>query len=292
MKHLLFIVLFLYSSLEADKPDLFLLNRYKEDMNVTSWYMSEKLDGVRTYWDGEKLISRSGKVFAAPAFFTKDFPKYKLDGELWSKRGDFSNIVSIVNTKKQDPRVKHENDDSVRHKEDSPSVIPDSDRESRWQQLTYSIFEVPNAKGNLLQRLKSVKTSKYIKMISQIRVKDKKHLDEFLKSVEKNGGEGVVVRDGSLSYYTGRNNNALKVKSYKDAECEIVGYNNGQGKYEGMVGSLSCRMKNLQIIKIGSGLNNYQRQNPPKIGAIITFKYYGLTSKGNPRFPIFLRERN
>ncbi|WP_455756667.1 DNA ligase [Sulfurimonas sp.] len=259
------LLVFLVTSLFAKKPELFLLNIYNEDINVTSWYMSEKLDGVRAYWDGENLISRSGKVFATPKFFIKDFPKHELDGELWSKREDFSNIVSILNKKK--PHTK-------------------------WSKLTFNIFEVPHAKGGLIQRLKTVKSSKYIRIIKQIKVKNKKHLDEFLKSIENLGGEGVVVRDASLFYYTGRDNNALKVKSYLDEECEVVGYNKGNGKYEGMVGSLSCRMKNMQVIKIGSGLNNKQRVTPPKIGAIITFKYYVLTSKGNPRFPIFLRIKN
>lgn len=277
----LFFLVLLSTLLFAEKPELLLLNKYAEDTNVTSWYMSEKLDGVRAYWDGEKLISRSGKIFAAPLFFTKNFPLHKLDGELWSKRADFSNIVSIISTKRNS-LVKPE-DDKSRHSQ--------LDWESRWSQLTYNIFEAPEAKGDLLERLKKVKSTKYIKIIKQIRVKDKEHLNEFLKSVEKKGGEGVVVRDGSLAYYTGRDNNALKVKSYIDEECEVVGYNRGNGKYEGLVGSLSCRMSNLKVIKIGSGLNEDQRVTPPKIGAIITFKYYGLTSKGNPRFPVFLRER-
>ncbi|EDZ62324.1 ATP dependent DNA ligase [Sulfurimonas gotlandica GD1] len=262
MKYLLVILLF--SSLSAHKPELVLLNKYNENINVTSWYMSEKLDGVRAYWDGEKLISRSGKVFASPTFFTKDFPKHELDGELWSKRGDFSNTSSIVNQKKA---------------------------HNGWRDLTYNIFEVPNAKGNLLERLENVKTSKYIKVIKQIKVKDKKHLDEFLKSVENKGGEGLVVRDASLKYYIGRDNNSLKVKSYSDEECQVVGYNKGKGKYKGLVGSIVCKMDNEQIINIGSGLNDEQRTRPPKIGAIITFKYYGLTSKGKPRFPVFLHER-
>ncbi|WP_324172628.1 DNA ligase [Sulfurimonas sp.] len=260
-----FLLIFLFSSLFAQKPELFLLNKYSTDIDVTSWYMSEKLDGVRAYWDGEKLISRNGKVFSAPAFFIKDFPKNKLDGELWSKRGDFSNVSSIVNRKKAN---------------------------EAWKNLTYNIFEVPDAKGNLLERLKIVRTNKYIKVIKQIKVKDKKHLDSFLKTIEEKGGEGVVVRDGSLNYYAKRNNDALKVKSYIDEECVVVGYNEGHGKYKGLVGSISCKMNNKQVIKIGSGLKNYQRKNPPKIGAIITFKYYGLTSKGNPRFPVFLHERN
>ena len=261
---LLFTLLFSKNEVSLEKPELFLLNNYTQDKNITSWYMSEKLDGVRAYWDGKKLISRNGNIFAAPPFFIKEFPKHKLDGELWSKRGDFSNISSIVNKKKTN---------------------------NGWKKLTYNIFEVPDANGGLIKRLKRVKTAKYIKVVKQIKVKDKKHLYEFLKSVEKKAGEGVVVRDGSLNYYTGRDNNSLKVKSYTDAECEVVGYNKGKGKYENAVGSLSCRMKDNKVLKIGSGLNNKQREKPPKIGAIITFKYYGLTSKGNPRFPVFLHER-
>ena len=261
----LFLLFFLVLSLEARKPELLLLNTYTDDKNVSSWYMSEKLDGVRAYWDGSKLISRSGKVFSAPKFFTEYFPKHELDGELWTSRDDFSNIVSIVNRKKAD---------------------------QRWNQITYNIFEVPNAKGDLLQRLENVKESKYIKIIQQIQVKDKEHLEKFSKAVVHKGGEGTVVRDGSLEYYAGRDNNALKVKRYSDEECEVVGYNKGNGKYEGILGSLSCRLKNMKVIKIGSGFSDEQRKNPPEIGTIITFKYYGLTSKGNPRFPIFLRVRS
>ncbi|NCB20294.1 MAG: DNA ligase, partial [Bacteroidia bacterium] len=50
----------------ADKPSLLLLESYK-DQNISGWLMSEKMDGVRAYWDGEKLISRGGTIFAAPS---------------------------------------------------------------------------------------------------------------------------------------------------------------------------------------------------------------------------------
>ncbi len=262
---LFIILIFFLVSLDAKKPELFLLNNYSQDLNVSSWYMSEKLDGIRAYWDGKKLTSRNGKVFSSPEFFTKDFPKHKLDGELWTKRDDFSTVVSIVNKKKP-------------HK--------------KWDKLTYNIFEVPDAKGNLIQRLSRVRETKYIKIIQQIKVKNQEHLNIFLKTIESKGGEGLVVRDANLAYYTGRTKSSLKVKSYTDTECKVVGHNEGQGKYKNILGSLSCKMKNKQVIKIGSGLSDKQRHNPPKIGAIITFKYYGLTSKGNPRFPIFLRLRD
>lgn len=257
------LILFVFIFLKADKPKLFLLNNYSEDINVSSWYMSEKLDGVRAYWDGRQLISRNGNVFTAPKFFTKNFPDFKLDGELWSKRADFENISSIVK----------------------------SSDNLRWKQLSYNVFEVPNAKGNLLQRLSLVQESKYLKLVKQEKIKNKEHLDLYLKEVEKLKGEGVVIRDGNLPYYVGRNKNALKVKSYEDAECKVVSYNEGNGKYTNKLGSLNCKLKNGKIIKIGSGLSDEQRTTPPNINSVITFKYYGLTSKGNPRFPIYLRQR-
>lgn len=258
------LILFVFVFLKADKPNLFLLNTYSKDINVSGWYMSEKLDGIRAYWDGKHLISRNGNIFSAPKFFTKNFPNFELDGELWSRRSDFENISSIVR----------------------------SSDDLRWRKLKYKIFEVPNAKGNLLQRLSLVKESKYLELIKQIKVKNKEHLNGYLKEIEKQKGEGVVVRAKNLPYYVGRNTNALKVKSYQDAECKVVGYNDGKGKFINKLGSLNCKLENGKIIKIGSGFSDAQRTTPPNINSIITFKYYGLTSKGNPRFPVYLRKRD
>jgi DNA ligase-1 len=259
-----FLALLLVIELFAQKPELFLLKNYTSKSRVDGWVMSEKLDGVRAYWDGEKLISRNGKIFAVPKFFSDKFPSHELDGELWSQRGEFSHIASIVNRK-----LPHDG----------------------WKELTYNVFEVPNATGDLYQRLNRVKKSKYLKVVKQIVISNRAHLENFLKSVEAEGGEGIVVRDATLPYYTGRSKNALKVKSYIDEECEVIKHNRGEGKYAQILGSLTCKMSNKRVIKIGTGFNNSQRENPPKIGAIITFKYYGLTSKGNPRFPVFLRIR-
>jgi DNA ligase-1 len=307
-----FLLLIISINLFSQKLDLFLLKTYKDDQNVTGWYMSEKLDGVRAFWDGEKLISRGGNIFNAPAFFTEGFPDHKLDGELWSKRGEFDRISSIVRVGMLDPRVKPEDDSSVissltgnlsdddssvipsltgNLSDDDSSVIPDSDRESNWTKLTYNIFEVPDTDGNLTQRLEKVKETKYLKLIKQIKVKNKTHLKNFQKEIEDKGGEGVVVRDASLPYYTGRNDNALKVKSFLDDECTVTQHLDGSGKYKNKLGSIKCKLKSGKIIKIGTGFSDKQRQSPPALGSVVTFKYYGLTSKGNPRFPVFLRER-
>jgi len=265
MKFFIFVIissLFLF----AQKPNLLLLKTYK-DQNITGWVMSEKLDGVRAYWDGKNLISRGGNIIYAPKWFTKDYPPFEIDGELWTKRGDFENIVSIVRDK-----------------------IPSN----AWREVKHYIFEVPHAKGGLFERLSKVKAyeSNFIKIIPQIRVKSKAHLKEFLTEIENKGGEGVVVRDPNAPYIDRRTSKALKVKSFHDAECKIVGYTQGKGKYKGMVGALKCELEGGMVIKIGSGFIDNMRRTPPTIGGTITYKYQGFTKYGKPRFPVFLRVQN
>ena len=55
------------------KPDLLLANKW-EDSDVTGWWISEKLDGVRAYWDGSQFLSRLGNQFPAPDWFIQDLP--------------------------------------------------------------------------------------------------------------------------------------------------------------------------------------------------------------------------
>jgi len=134
--------------------------------------------------------------------------------------------------------------------------------------------------------------NKYIKIIEQFTCKDTNHLKSFLKEIENKGGEGIVVRNPDALYINKRTSQALKVKSFDDAECEIVGYKKGKGKYEGKVGSFTCKQANGQIINIGSGLSDDLRKNPPSVGTNITFKYNGFTKNGKPRFPVYLRVRD
>jgi len=230
--------------------------------------MSEKLDGMRAYWTGINLISRGGKIIYAPKWFTKNYPLFPIDGELWTKRYDFENISSIVRDK-----------------------IPNEDE---WKQIKHYIFEVPNAKGGLFERLKKVEPyeNEIIKIIPQIPIKNQNHLQRFLKQIEQKRGEGVVVRDPNALYIDKRTSKALKVKSFLDKECKIIGYNRGHGKLKDMMGSLACQMDNNVTFKIGSGFSMNERKNPPAIGSVITFKYKEMTKYGKPRFPVFLRERS
>ena len=228
--------------------------------------MSEKLDGVRAYWDGRHLLTRKGHIIYAPKWFLAKYPPFAIDGELWSKRGDFEHIASIVRDR-----------------------VPGKG----WREIKHYIFDVPNAKGNLFERLATLHPYEgdVIRIIPQYPVHSKKELMDFLKEVEAKGGEGVVVRDPKARYERKRSGKILKLKPFFDDECEVVGYTKGKGKYEGLVGALRCRLKNGQTIKLGSGLKKMDRIHPPKIGDVVTFKYNSLTKRGLPRFPVFLRVR-
>ncbi len=272
----LFFFLFISLSLSAQagaKPSLMLLKVYddeKVNLATGNWVWSEKYDGMRAYWDGKQLLSRGGHSIAAPRWFLHALPPFAIDGELWLGRGQFQQTVSVVRQSKPD---------------------------QRWQKIHYQIFEVPHARGDLFVRLHRLAfflekhPASFIHIIQQHKIYSKELVKRQLEKIVSQGGEGLVVRDASLPYQAGRLSSALKVKVFEDAECTVVGYVAGKGKYSGLVGSLKCRLADGKVVRLGSGLTDLERANPPKLQQVVTFKFMGLTQKGLPRHPVFLRVR-
>lgn len=249
----------------AQSPELMLLETYK-DQNIDGWVMSEKLDGVRGYWDGEKLYSKQGFVLSAPTYFLEKFPPFAIDGELFYQRNHFEFISSIVR----------------------------SQEDKGWHQLKLYVFDVPNAKGNLFERLDTLKRyldenpTPYIQIIEQIPIQNKTHLAQFLQQIERQKGEGVVLRNPNAGYERKRSQQILKLKTALEEVCKVVAHHKGKGQFENHFGSLTCENHYGQF-KIGSGFTLSDRANPPPIGTEIRYKYQGLTNKGKPRFATFLR---
>ena len=79
----------------AESPPLMLAEIYREDVNPADYWVSEKLDGVRAYWDGSRLLFRSGQTIQAPDWFTRELPRTALDGELWIGRGQFEKLSPL-----------------------------------------------------------------------------------------------------------------------------------------------------------------------------------------------------
>mgnify|MGYP002661789968 FL=1 len=268
MRHIILVcaIFFTSFSVYATKPDLVLAQEFK-GQNITGWAMSEKLDGVRAYWNGKQLISRQGHPFTPPADFTRYFPPYPIDGELFSQRGLFEQISGTVRS--------HSGD---------------------WRAIKLPVFDVPQAKGNLYQRLAVLQTwlkshpNAPIIIIPQMPARNHEHAQAFLKQVEALGGEGVMLRNPNLPYSGGRSANLLKLKSQHDAECIVTRHHQGKGKYTQQLGALSCKNQHGEF-RIGSGFKDTDRLNPPTIGSRITYRYRGFTQKGTPRFATFMRVR-
>lgn len=263
-KILAFFTAFITSTF-AQTPDLMLLSQY-QDQDIQGWVMSEKLDGVRGFWDGKQLISRQGNPLSPPDYFVKDFPPFAIDGELFSERGKFEEISTTVRGGKG------------------------------WHKLKLQVFDVPNAEGNLFERLEKLrnylkqKPTPYIAIIEQIPIRDKAYLQDFYQKVLTEKGEGVVVRNPNSTYIHGRSAQILKLKPTFDEECTVVAHHKGKGKYANKLGAITCENSRGRF-RIGSGFSDKERENPPPIGSLITYKYRGLTESGKPRFATFWRVR-
>ncbi|HBH36712.1 MAG TPA: DNA ligase [Gammaproteobacteria bacterium] len=255
----------------GEKPALMLATRYHQDIDVGDYWVSEKLDGVRARWDGSHLVSRGGYHFAAPSWFTEEFPTEPLDGELWIGRGQYEKVSAVV--RKMTPH-------------------------DGWKQVRLMVFDLPQHKGRFTRRLESMRQLveqagfPYLAVIRQYRVADNGGLMQRLQSVIDGGGEGLMLHRATALYRHGRSDDLLKLKQFSDAEATVIGYRPGKGMFSGVTGSLKVQNDDGIVFYVGSGLSLDQRADPPPISSRITYRYQGFTKNGVPRFAVFLRVRN
>jgi len=256
----------------APTPPAALLARdYTDAIDPRDYWVSEKLDGVRALWDGKLLHFRSGRVIHAPAWFTAGFPAHALDGELWMGRRLFD--------------------------ETSAAVRREEPLDAEWRRISYRIFELPNGAGTFTERLAALRASidrsgvPWLVLIEQFRVPDRKSLKTHLDAVVRSGGEGLMLHRADAPWEAGRSDTLLKMKPLHDAEARVIAHLPGKGKYQGMVGSLLVETPDGLRFRLGSGLTDAERRNPPPIGSIVTYRYRERTANGMPRFASFWRMR-
>ncbi|MDR0736769.1 MAG: DNA ligase [Zoogloeaceae bacterium] len=255
-----------------EAPPLLLAETIDRDTVVSSYLVSEKLDGVRAFWDGQRLRSRGGKTFNAPRWFVEKFPARSLDGELWAGRGRFERLSGIV--RKEYPV------------------------DAEWREVCYMIFELPGASGDFRERARLLRqvadeaSVPWLQAVEQTEVKDRQALEQKLADVLRAGGEGLMLHRADAPYSTGRNGDLLKMKPIQDAEARVVGHVPGKGKYQGMLGALRVRTGDGVEFSLGAGISDALRRDPPPVGTIITYRYRGLTRRGLPRFASYYRVRD
>lgn len=251
-------------------PPLLLAERWDKQADLTGWWMSEKLDGVRAYWDGKQFLSRLGNVYHAPDWFVEGLPDAPLDGELWIGRKMFQRTVSIVRRQ---------------------------DKTDLWREVRYLVFDAPAHGGPFEERLQffqdilAERKPTYAVPHPHEACKSLAHLHEELGRIEALGGEGLMLRQPQSKYHIGRSGTLLKVKSFLDAEGRVVGHKAGAGRHKGRLGALQVELADGTRVDVGTGFSDAERDHPPPIGSVIAFRYQELSEAGVPRFPSYVGVR-
>lgn len=257
----------------------------------TGWWVSEKLDGIRAIWDGEKFLSRNSqtglgsKVFSyVPQFVIDSMPGgVALDGEIWLGRNKFNEMSSISNW--------------IPGKKFKQAEIDD-----KWRKIKYKIFDIPNSTEPYEERMKildkiilnsinccRIKDLKCIlEKVEITNVKSPEHLQEIYRTLTSDGAEGVILRAPNSPYELKRSKYLLKFKIKDDAEGIVIERLSGTGRLSGMLGSLKTELikdsvRTGIITNVGTGFNDEERTNDPSspnfipVGSLISFSYMELT---------------
>jgi DNA ligase-1 len=251
-------------------PGVLLAEKWDGETSVAGWWMSEKLDGLRAYWDGRQFLSRTGNLFLAPDWFLAGLPSVPLDGELWITRKKFTLAQGIAMSQT---------------------------RGDDWRQMRFVIYDAPAHGGEFEARLRFLddllgrSRPEFATALEQQQCRGKDHLLAELERIEQLGGEGLMLRQPGSKYEAGRSSTLLKVKTFHTDDAVVIGHQPGEGKHKGRLGALVARMGNGKEFRIGTGLSDAERASPPPVGIVVTFKYQELTELGVPRFPSYVGVR-
>jgi DNA ligase-1 len=145
------------------------------------------MDGVRAFWNGEKLVSRHSKEFVCPTWFIEELPKgAQLDGELWLGRGKWEDLLGILNS-----------------------------LEGSWNKIKFMVFDMPSVAESYeirMKKLLQLQFPEHVCVAAVEKCQGNEHLLNRLNEVIKDGGEGLMAIEGQSLYVARRSSSLLKIK--------------------------------------------------------------------------------
>lgn len=255
----------------ARAPALLLARVYHPDLPLADYWVSEKFDGVRGYWDGTRLRTRGGEPITPPGWFTAGWSSTPMDGELWAGRGQFAMAQSTVRSANAG--------------------------DAAWRGIRFMVFDLPSHPGSFDARLPALQQTvagigqAWVQAVEQRRVPSHAALQALLTRTVRGGGEGLMLHRGASHYRAGRSDDLIKLKTHADTEARVVGHLPGKGRHAGRMGALLVEMPSGQRFKLGAGFSDADRAAPPPVGSWVTYRYRGTHDSGLPRFASFVRVR-
>ncbi len=176
------------------------------------------------------------------------------------------------------------------------SVARRQDKSDHWKDIRFVMFDAPDASGRFEERMDYMHSEfssslKYASVLEHVVCEGLGHLETELRRVEALSGEGLMLREPGSEYIRSRSSTLLKVKTFHDAEAKVIGYKGGQGRHRNRVGALELITPKGVKFFAGTGLSDAERENPPEIGALVTYRFQELTDQGVPRFPTYVGVR-
>ena len=285
-------------TISGPAPPVMLAHPYKKSDEISGWFVSEKLDGVRAFWWKNKLQTRNGSKIPVPIGFKQEmdyfFPGGKADGELFIRRDYFQQTMSAVGKiDNKNVNWKTPFGDVKFHVFDIPPILrgktmKDTTAIKRMQALANVGEKIKYSRRDVLF-VDVVKTSR-LPINPALAMKK---VDVMLQNVLGRMGEGLMLRNPESLYVDGRSHELLKVKEMNDDEALVFDIALGLGKHEGLIGALRCVLMSGVTFECGVGLSDQDRAADASlfIGKVVTVKHQGMTDKGVPRFPQFIGMR-
>ena len=143
--------------------------------DITGWYLMEKFDGCRAYWDGEQFWTRSGNVIDAPESITSAMPSEHVDGEIWAGRGGFPKASTATRFGTADGK--------------------------HWDGVKFVPFDYPQRSGDWRSRFGR-----------GVVCESNAHAVDMMRDIQSQGGEGVIARQPGFNYATGRSGVVVRIK--------------------------------------------------------------------------------
>jgi len=245
-----------------------------ESEDPKGWFISEKLGGIRCLWNGLEMWSKNGTQYNIPDYFVEKLPKSPLDGELYMERGTLSKCMMIVKKKSTDP-----------------------DYNKEWNNMWFVVYDAPEAEGNFKQRLQKLKNyfearqeTLYVRLHEYTICGGKQDAQKQLEQIEKEGGEGIVLREPNSPYTKGRSKFVLERRSHFESRADVIEHIKGKNKNGAeIVASLRVRTNDGKEFLINRGITDDIRQHPPVVGSQIIYKFSGELDSGKPKAPVFIK---
>jgi len=173
--------------------------------NCNGWIVHEKIDGTRSFFDGEKFVSPERETFKNERYIhiVNELKNINavLDGEIYFPNGCVSDCII----------------------------------EENWSKCRYAVFDVLNIDGNDISNLHLSRRLFHIKsMIKNMKnvelVNTFNTINEGWNFIKKHNREGLILKNPNSIYEDKRSKNWIKVKNFEETVEEIVGYEEGKLK--------------------------------------------------------------